>query len=192
VIAENYVAVVAFLKNQKSIGCLALFVIKGAFMPNLADPVFRGKSGPVNRGWSELWAEYGGVLLHVDCTAADVVRSGAAAGVLYLQGGGGFGPADQAAFVRYGLAHGVSVMGVDLYLAALLGGAGDDQAVMHWRSACDRVFGSLVLGPVEGAMDSAPILAQARNYLSSNRTVFLLGKDWRSAPLEALKVEGAA
>jgi hypothetical protein len=161
-------------------------------MPNLADPVFRGKSGPVNRDWSELWAEHGGVLLHVDCTAADVVQSGAAAGVLYLQGGGGFGPADQAEFARYGLAHGVPVMGVDLYLAGLFGGAGDDQAVMHWRAGFDRVFGGLVLGPVAGAMDSAAILARARSYLSSNRAVFLLGKDWRSAPIKAIGVEAGA
>lgn len=161
-------------------------------MPNLADPVFRGKSGPVNRGWSELWVKYGGGLLHVDCAAAEVVQSGAAAGVFYLQGGGGFGPADQAEFVRYGLAHGVSVMGLELYLDAVCGGAGDDQAIVHWRGACDRVFGGLVLGPVAGAMDSAPILAQAQSYLSSNRAVFLLCKDWRSAPIKAISVEAGA
>lgn len=168
-----------------SCGVAAHFPSMEVCMPDLNDPMSIYKRSTVGGAWSELWDAHGGVLLHMDCSLGDIVRSGAAAGVLFLECVGSWARADQAAFVRAAGARDVSVFSLDIYLNAVSDPDGVSpqacKTVSRWRDVVDRRFSGLVIGPNSDALMDEAVLRHARQCLRGNRAVFILSPRWNAS-----------
>lgn len=145
---------------------------------NAGFPALIDRRTNVGRAWCDLWNEHGGVLLHDACGVREVQRTGAAWGVLWVQGGADFDLKSQAALVRAFAARDVLALSFEIYACALEIDPEfaplRDHLVARWRDRCDREFSGLVIGPSVQAMKCPAVLAHAVRSIEGGKPVFLM------------------